>query len=180
MAHSSVSSDSKFVTFNTANSDTDDGNKTFVINLENNEVTKFTSPIKYSSAKINSEDHTIILIGASKCEIKIDFNGNEIDNSYITQLFNKNEINGILTCFYNKPKEIKFDNSYYLKGFQLAIDENAKTVTFLGVDKIYREIGEYYDANNDIEKTIFYWEKAIKINPKVGILTRLKKIKLKK
>jgi len=46
-----------------------------------------------------------------------------------------------------------------------------------GRDKIYRMIGEYYKAQGDIKNTIENWDKAIKINPKVGVKRKLEALK---
>ena len=44
-------------------------------------------------------------------------------------------------------------------------------------DVIYRKIGEYYEASGDTIKTIENWEKALTINPSVGIKRKFDSLK---
>ena len=39
--------------------------------------------------------------------------------------------------------------------------------------KIYRKIGEFYEKKGNLSKTIDYFEKAMKINPKIGVKRKL-------
>jgi len=77
-----------------------------------------------------------------------------------------------------KPEQEKFSDPYYLQLLELALaDENA-SYSF-GMDRIYRKIGEYYEANDQPNKTIEIWDRAIAINGKVGIARRLELLKKK-
>ncbi len=75
-----------------------------------------------------------------------------------------------------KPEEVNFKDKNYLDLLTLATKDKEAKYAF-GADRIYRLIGEYHEANNNIEQTIANWERAISINPKVGIKRKLDKLK---
>jgi tetratricopeptide (TPR) repeat protein len=45
------------------------------------------------------------------------------------------------------------------------------------MDRLCRSIGEYYESHQQFDNAIIYWDKAVKINPKVGIARRLEAMK---
>jgi hypothetical protein len=167
-----ISENSDFSFFETYSSNNEDSNKIFLVNLSTKETRKFSRPISFISSSINVEKETIILTDRNNCKMEINFNGQEINSNYKTQLKEKNLLNELL-LYYNKiPEEIKYKDSDYLNALEKAVEGKHKTYSF-SFDKIYRKIGEYHETKNEIQKTILFWEKAIELNPKVGIKRKL-------
>ncbi|UMB61153.1 hypothetical protein MHL31_02860 [Lutibacter sp. A80] len=168
----SISENSDFSIFETYSSDNEDSNKIFLVNISTKETRKFDRPISFTSSYINLEKETIILTDRNNCKMEINFNGQEINSNYKTQLKEKNLLNELLLYYEKIPDKTKFKDSDYLNALTQAVEGVHKTYSF-GFDKIYRKIGEFHEERNEIQKTIFYWEKAIKLNSKVGIKRKL-------
>lgn len=67
----------------------------------------------------------------------------------------------------------------YKELLENALVDNDASYSF-GKDRLFRMMGEYFEANGDIQRTIDNWEKAIEINPKVGVKRKLDTLRKKK
>jgi len=170
----SISENGEIAIVETHNSDNKDGNKLFIINTESSSViNELSRPIPFLTSKINSDTKTIELIDKNDVVYKIDFYGNHLNfEDFKIQLFKQNNTNEILLYYLKQPNEIKYQDKDYLNVLIKASTEKDCYIS-LRNDKIFREIGEFYEKLGDLKKTIQYWEKAIEINPKVGIKRKL-------
>ncbi len=176
-----ISNDGKIAIFETYNSKTEDADQIFVIDLEKGNITsKFDRPIAFIEAEFDTEKGLIKLIDNRKFAYEVDYNGNQTNKEeYDTKILEKGSVYDKLWFFIDKPDEEKFSERNYLDLLFKAIKDKDAQYSF-GLDKLYRMIGEYYEANDETPQTIEYWEKAIEINPKVGVKRKLDKLKSKK
>ncbi len=181
LGSSGISDDGKIAIFETYNSGTEDSNQIFIVNIEQGKIfSKFDRPSSFIETQIDTEKGLIKLIDNRKFIFEVDYSGNQTNREeYDAQILNKGSIYDKLWFYSEKPDEKKLQDNNYLDILYKATKDEDSKYSF-GLDRIYRKIGEYYEANNDIEKTIEYWKKAIEINPKVGVKRKLDKIKNKK
>lgn len=175
---SGISDDGKIAIFETYFSKTEDADQIFVIDTARCKViSRFNRPTSFNDTQIDTIKGLIKLIDNRKFIYEVDYSGNQTNKEeYDNQILNKGSIYDKLWFYSEKPDEEKFQDNNYLEVLYKAIkDEDAKYS--FGLDRIYRMIGEYFEANNDIERTIEYWEKALEINPKVGVKRKLDKLK---
>lgn len=169
-----VSNDGKIGLFETFNSKTDDSDRIFLIDIETgHELLKFPRPYSFVEAIIDSQTKRIRLIDNRKFVYEIDFNGtcvNEVE--YEEQVISRGSVYDKLTYYYNKPSKMKFADNRYITILKQSLTDKDASYSF-GQDKLYRLIGEYYEANGDMVQAVKNWEMAVKINPKVGIKRKL-------
>jgi len=77
-----------------------------------------------------------------------------------------------------RSNEQKYNDAYYLELLEYALGDDDTCYSF-GKDRIYRKIGEVYEAQGLTAKAIASWEQAITLNPKVGIAQKLERLKKK-
>ncbi len=173
-----ISDDGKIAIFRTHSSNTEDSNKMFVIDVEKAVIiSKFNCPKSFSETVIDTNKSLIRLITYENLVFEIDFMGNNTNKEeYESQMKKTGSIHSRIWFYNEKADGEKFRDKRYLETLYQAVEDEEARHSF-GLDKLYRMIGEYYECNNELEKTIDYWERAIKINPKVGIKMRLKKLK---
>lgn len=175
-----VSKDSKIAIFETHSSESNDGDKIFVIDIEKKELyKKFDKIVSFKKAFIHNDINRIKLQDYSGFTIEIDFEGNQTNREdYENQVLKKGTIQDKLYLYQDKPDSAKFSDTNYLNLLNSALNDKDAKYSF-GLDQLYRRLGEYYESNNQIEKTIESWEKAIELNPKVGIKRKLDVLKNK-
>lgn len=176
-----ISADSKYALFETYDSETDDSNKIFIVDINNKIIaSEFQRPTAFNKAVINSENKNITLSNNSKFDYEIDFTGKQINiEKYEKTLLEKGTVYEKLIFYTSKENDSILKNNDYLNNLLLGLKDSDVLYSF-GEDKLYRRIGEYYEANNNIEKTIEYWKLAVDLNPKVGIKKKLDKYLLTK
>jgi hypothetical protein len=176
-----ISNDGKIALFETYDSETDEGNKIFIIDVESKKIIKkIERPSLFNKVTIDTSSERIKLIDNRNFIFEIDFDGNQINKEeYEMQIMVTGSILDKLWFYSLKPDEVKFQDSEYLILLENALLDQDASYSY-GFDKLYRCIGEYYDANGNIMMTIEYWEKAVEINPKVGIKRKLDALKKKK
>ncbi|WP_418262898.1 tetratricopeptide repeat protein [Flavobacterium faecale] len=173
-----ISENGEISVFETYNSDNEDGNNLFIIDIAKGSIiNKIKKPISFSKAIINTEVRTIELISKSEFIFEIDFDGQQVNlQEYKKKLLDKGSTNDILLYYSNLPNEIKFQDEDYLAVLEKAT-KNGDSFISLRNEKVYREIGDFYEVSGYVERAIKYWQKAIEINPKVGIKKKLNKYK---
>lgn len=181
LGSSGISNDGRIALFETYNSDTEDADQIFVVDLEQGKIiSKFDRPTAFIKTEIDTESGRIRLIDNRGFIFEIDFTGNQTNQEeYDSQILQKGSIYDKLWFYSDKPAEEKFQDKNYLDILYKALKDNDCQYSY-GFDRLYRMIGEYYEANNDIKKTIEYWEKAIEVNPKVGVKRKLDKLRSEK
>lgn len=175
---SAISNDSKIAIFETHNSESTDGDKIFIIDIENRGLyKKFDKIVSFKKATIQNEINIIKLQDYRGFIIEIDFNGNQTNKEdFENQVLKKGTIQDKIYLYQDKPESEKFNDVNYLNILNNALNDEDAKYSF-GLDQIYRKLGEYYESNNQIEKAIETWEKAIELNPKVGIKRKLEILK---
>lgn len=179
LGKSSISNDGKYAVFETYCSDTNDSNSIFVIDIENRELIKqFIRPrFAFNFMNINSSIKRIRLINNNDIYYEIDFEGNLTNKEeYEEMVMTKGSVYDRLLLYVNKEDEKKLKDKKFLEVLNEAIVDDSTSYAF-GKDKIYRMMGEFYEANGDYGKAIEYWEKAMEINSKVGIRRKYEALK---
>jgi hypothetical protein len=175
-----ISDNSKFALFETHNSDTEDSNSISIVDIEQKKIIhKFQRPCSFNSAIIDTDKKLIKLKDHRGFIFEVNFTGIQTNrDAYEKQIMNKGSVHDRLSLYFEKPNEVKFKDEKYLKLLTEALNDSDASYSF-GKDRIYRMIGEYYDANGDTEQTIENWNKAIQINPKIGVKRKLDNLKRK-
>jgi tetratricopeptide (TPR) repeat protein len=176
LGYCQISPDSKFAIVETYNSNNDDGNKIFIFDLLKGELlNKIAKPLAYNEALIDTGNMVIALTDFNKLIYKVDFHGNPVNfEDYYKKMISEGTPDAVIRFFNGHLAEQRHKDENYLKAL---LDESNSGKEYLKLDYIYREIGECYEAKGDIENTIFYWEKAVDINPKIGVKRKLSKLK---
>ena len=174
LGNCAISDNSQIALFETHNSDTSDGDKIFIVDISQKQVIhKFERPSSFNSAIIDTEAKRIKLKDHKGYVFEIDFEGNQTNaEEYENKILTKGSVYDRLWVYADKPDELKLKDPKYLELLTKALTDKDASYSF-GKDRIYRMIGDYHEANDDITQTIENWEKAISINPKVGIKRKL-------
>ncbi len=175
-----ISNDGKIALFETYNSNTKDSDSIFLIDIEAKEqITRFERPFSFIKPLIDTQSQRIKLINNRDFVFEIDFSGKQTNrDDYEKQIIDRGSIYDKLSHYFDKPDEIKLKDSNYLGILKKALIDEDASYSF-GRDKLYRMLGEFHEANGDVKQTIENWEKAIEINPKVGIKRKLDLLKNK-
>jgi hypothetical protein len=180
LGNCAISDNSQIALFETYNSDTNDGDKIFIVDISQKQIIhKFERPTSFNSAIIDTEAKRIKLKNHKGFIFEIDFEGNQINaEEYENHILTKGSVYDKLWVYADKPDEIKLKDPKYLELLTEALTDIDASYSF-GKDKNYRMIGDYHEANGNIEKTIENWEKAFMINPNVGVKRKLDALKKK-
>jgi hypothetical protein len=178
LGNCAISENSQIALFETYNSDTNEGDKIFIIDVSQKHIIhKFERPTSFNSAIIDTEAKRIKLKSHKGFIFEIDFEGNQTNTEeYENHILTKGSVYDKLWVYADKPDKMKLKDPKYLELLTMALTDIDATYSF-GKDKIYRMIGYYHEANGNIEKTIENWEKAFMINPKVGVKRKLDVLK---
>jgi hypothetical protein len=178
LGNCAISDNSQIALFETYNSDTNDGDKIFIVDiLQKKIINKFERPTSFSNAIIDTEAKRIKLKNHKGFIFEIDFEGNQTNvEEYKNHILTKGSVYDKLCVFADKPYEAKLKDPKYLELLTKALTDIDATNSF-GKDKIYKMIGDYYEANGNIEKTIENWEEAFMLNPRVGVKRKLEVLK---
>lgn len=162
-----------FETFYAANSDAD---KIFVINVKDQKVeSEFPREFAFNNASINSKERTIQFRSHRNFIFETDFNGSQINlEKYEKAILETGTIYEKLIFYGDKDKNLVLKEPDYLNTLLQGLKDKDALYSF-GQDKLYRQIGECYEAIGNKQKTVEYWTLALDINPKVGIKKRLDK-----
>ena len=76
----------------------------------------------------------------------------------------------------SRSDNLNFKDGDYLDFLLQAVHEK-EIRTLIGLDKIYRRIGEYYEQHGDMKNAIENWETAMQMNPDVGVKRKLEAAK---
>jgi hypothetical protein len=175
-----ISDNSEIALFETYNSDTNDSDSIFIIDVkQQNIIHRFTRPTSFNKAIIDTDKRHIKLIDYRGFIYEIDFEGNQTNNNdYEKQIMTNGSIHDRLSLYSSKPDELKLNDARYLELLTESLTDKDVLYTF-GQDKIQRMIGEFYEANDDSVKAIEHWEIALQLNPKIGLKRRLEAIRKK-
>jgi tetratricopeptide (TPR) repeat protein len=176
-----ISDDGSIALFETYRSETKDSDKIFIIDiLDKSLINSIERPYSFNNVFINPTSQRISLIDHKGFAYEIDFEGNQTNSEeYERQIMHNGAVYDKLQLYSLKSDELKFKDKSYLTVLLSSLKDKDASYSF-GSDKLYRMIGEYYYANNDIPMAIENWEKAIKINPRVGIKKKLDNLKSRK
>lgn len=171
-----ISSDSRFAIVETYNSDNDDGNKIFIFDIINGGLlNKIAKPVAYKEALIDTDNMVISLTDFKDHIFKVDFHGNPLNfRDYYNEKISIGASDDVINFFIRNLPDKRHQDKNYLNAL---LNESNSGKDYIRLDYIYREIGECYEAKGDVENTIFYWEKAMEINPKIGVKRKLARLK---
>lgn len=177
---SAISANSKIAIFETGSSNTDDSNKIFVVDIEGKKIIQqFKNPSYFISANIDTDNKLIKFIDPKGFTFEIDFEGNQTNkDDYEKQIMSQGSVCDRLWLYGKKSNDVKYKDANYLALLINSLTDKSASYVY-GKDCIYRKIGEYYEASGDIINTIENWEKAIQINPKIGVKRKLEVLKKK-
>jgi tetratricopeptide (TPR) repeat protein len=173
-----ISADSKTAIFETFRSETADSNQLFLIDVERKTIfNRFPCPHSFNSAEIDTINHRIKLKDHRGFVFEIDYDGHQTNHAaYESRILRDGSIYDKLSIYESKTDDARLNDRDYLHLLRQALDDKNASYSF-GKDRLYRRIGEFYEAAGDIGKTIENWEKALAINPKVGVKRKLEALK---
>ncbi|WP_295801175.1 hypothetical protein [Mucilaginibacter sp.] len=180
LGNCALSENGLFALFETYGSDTGHSNQIFIMDIAQRAIlAQFERPYAFNTATIIEQQKQIILKNHKGFTFEIDFEGQQLKRgNYEKQILAKGSIYDKMILYEDKSEDEKFADAQYLQLLEKAVNDKDASYSF-GVDKIYRKIGEYYEANNQFDKTIEFWEKAFALNPKIGISRKLENLKKK-
>ena len=175
-----ISEDGTIALFETCYSDTKDSDSIFIIDIEQSKIiNQIERPCSFIHADIDPAAKTIKLKSNKGFVFEIDFKGTQTNKQdFEDQIISGSSVCDKLGLYIAKPDEVKMADNNYVELLLRSLDDR-EAVDAFGKDKLYRMIGEFYDARGDKEKTVDYWEKAIQVNAKVGIKQKLDALKQK-
>jgi hypothetical protein len=178
LGSASISDDSTISIFETYGSDTTDSNKIFIVDIGAKKILKkIDRPVYFSEVKIDPLKRLLKLKDKKGLVFELDFNGLQTNRAdYENQIMQKGSVLDKIYLFDEKPDEICFQDINYLNVLTQALN-NKEACDRLRKESIYKRIGEWHLANNDTEMAIENWEKALKLNPKVGLKRKLESLK---
>lgn len=179
LGNSAISEDSKIAIFNTLASDTEDSGKMFIVDVQKREIVEsFSNPYTvFFKAKIDTGNQRILIIDKREFGYEINYKGEQTNkHEYEEEVMSKGSTYDKLFIYDGRPEELNFNDASYVQLLIQALDEKDVQISY-GLANINRRIGEYYEANKDLLKAIEYYQKAIEVNPKIGVKKRLEKIK---
>jgi tetratricopeptide (TPR) repeat protein len=163
-----ISDDSSLAIFETYASPTDDADKIFIIDISAKAIAhKFDRPHAFNKVKIDSKKKCLKLTDSKGFIFICDFEGNQKNREqYEAAIFAKGSVWDKLALYESKGEKEKIG----------ALDDKDASYSF-GKSNIYRKIGEFYMAAGNIPKTIENWNRALEIDPKVGVKRKLEALK---
>ena len=180
LGNCAISDDSKFAIFETYASETTDSDKIFVVDVDAKKIiSKFERPYAFNDVEIDTTRHRIVLKNNKGFSFEIDFKGKQTNKEEYQGFVLKNGSVLDKVCFYEElPEKIRYKSDGYLESLDRALT-NRESLDYFGKDKVYRSIGDYHEANGNSAEAITNWEKAIEINPKIGVKRKLDALKKK-
>ena len=174
-----ISSDGKVCLLETTGKNEPDSNKLFLIRISENLVTSINKPkVEIEKIKIDTHNRLINLFNSKDIPLKISFDG-QIQNENEYQQRTLALLNPIEKYYFlsRQPIEKLMDSNDYIKAM-LDVEANTEYHNDMNMAKLYKNIGDYFENKSELNKTIFYWDKAILINPKIGLKVKLKQLKI--
>lgn len=178
LGSSGISHDGKIAIFETHSSDTEDGDKLFLIDIEEKQlINRFEAKCSFNNVEIDTTRRRIKLLSRRHFLFEIDYKGNQTNKEdFENQILKNGSIMDKLWLYNQNPDKEK--GIEYLRLLNLALTDSDACYSY-GKDKLYRMLGEYFEFKGESMKAIESWEKALAINPKVGIKRRLDILKKK-
>lgn len=175
-----ISENGIYALFETYGSETADSDQIFVVDIsEKKIIAQFERMFAFNDATINESEKLIRFKNHEGLVYEVDFKGNQTNRTeYERQILTEGSVYVKMRFYEEKTEQEKFSDPYYLQLLEFALADQNASYSF-GMDRIYRKIGEYYEANGQLEKTIEFWERAIEVNSKVGVARRLESAKKK-
>jgi len=175
-----ISPNGIYALFETYGSDTGHSNQFFIVDIEAKKVcAQFERPFNFRTAIINEVQKQVSMTDNRGFVYEIDFKGRQTNRAdYEAQIWAKGAVLDKLRLYEEKTDTEKFRDPVYLGLLEEAVNDKDAGYSY-GTDSLYRRIGEYYEASGDLPNTILYWEKALAVNPKVGVARKLDALKKK-
>jgi len=173
-----ISSDSAIAVFDTYGSPTEDANCLFIVDIGQKAIMhQFERPYPYTTIQINTADRTLLLTDAYGFKFICNFEGEQINReAFEQQILTQGTVVQKLGFFEEKPMQEKSKDQRYLNWLKAALT-NEEALHVFGKAWIYRRMGEWYEAADDAPNAIGSWEKALAINPKIGIKRKMEDLK---
>jgi hypothetical protein len=183
LGKSGISNDGRYAVCQTYDSKTEDGNKIFLFDLIKQElVWKWEPKTGWADNYCFDVDNKILsLVGETGKSYRYSFDGNFLDSEKWEEE-RLESANGyeLLNIAVEKRRHLESINA------NLAVNDEVipllKKALDMGVSEycqatIHRELGEAYQKLGMITEAIKNFEKAISLNPKIGVTKRLKSLK---
>lgn len=177
----SLDPNTPIVAFETFKSGSSDSEQIILFDIAaDKEITRFNKPFWCDELKLVPAKSMIVVSNRRFGEMKFDFSGTRLnEDEYIRSLIVKGKITEAV-WFHEKEfdDELLFENENYVN-LLLEGSNNPDFLMNYGEDKLHRRLGEFYEFQGDFEKTLAHWEKALALNPKVGVKRRFDSIRKK-
>ncbi len=180
-----ISAYNEFAICQCLNSNSEDALSMTFIDLKNKKILWQIYPPFIAEELFIDVNNKLIFASKNNEKFRYNFNGEFLDNEKWIKFLLKE--NNLITIFYfiknliekyNKNK----DNQNITKIINILkeVTKTSKTRKIndsYSLARIYRLLGEAYEILGDLQKTIQYFEEALKLDNKVGIKRKLNKIK---
>jgi hypothetical protein len=172
-----ISADSSIALFETYSSPTEDADSIFVIDVPNSTIlNQFKRPVAYNGFTIDTEKERIVL-NADGFNFEVNYKGTPINTKeYENEILEKGTILKKLRLCFLRSEEHRIGAEDFLMILQQALTDKESCYTY-GEAILYRKAGECFESLGNIPMTIDNWQKAVQLNPKIGVLRKLNKYK---
>jgi tetratricopeptide (TPR) repeat protein len=178
-----LSKNGKFAVCQTANSDNEDGNKLSFFDLDKQKLMWKIEPIPQwaNNYGFDVEKEILSLFYENGRTYRYDFNGNFLDSEkWEKEQFESANGYELFEMAMEKKEELKSriaNLSTYNEFISLMKKALEKGVSEYYQSLIHRELGETYQKIGILAEAIYHFEKAISLNPKIGVKKVLKSLK---
>ena len=178
LGYCAISEDSTVAVFETYASETSDSDKLFIVDVGLKKITaKFDRPSAFNNIEIDATKQRLLLKNHKGFSFEIDYKGKQTNKEEYQAFILKNgSVFDKLVLYEDIVDLVKYKDESYLKLLTSALT-NKEASEYFGKDKIFRKIGDYYEATGNTPETIANWQKAMEINSKVGVKRKLDALK---
>jgi len=175
-----ISENGQYALFETYSSDTSHSDQLFVVDVTTRTlIGHFDRPFVFIMATILEATKRIQLKNNQNFIYEVDFTGVQTNlPAYEAELLKRGTVCDKMGLYESRSEEQRFSDPAYLQLLEEALTDKDATYSY-GADRIYRWMGEYYLSNGEETAAINAWEKAVRLNPKVGIARKLEGLKKK-
>jgi len=176
IGETAISADSTLAVFDTYGSDNEDSSQVFLIDVpQNRSIRQFERNFDMSSASFDLVTERIRFSNHKGYTYETDYFGSQTNlGEYEKQVWELGSIYEKIHLFEKIPIKERNENQTYVPLLEAAIvDPVIISSNYQGI--VFRKLGEYYESQNDIPATIGYFEKALAVDPKIGVRRKLDK-----
>jgi hypothetical protein len=173
-----VSADSTLAFFETYGSEASDSNSMFVVDLIAKCILhKFIRPYPFNKVEIDTGEKTLALTNAYGFVFICDFEGRQTNKEeYEIVVIDRGTLSQKIRLYEGKSREEQLKSSVYLDWLIQSL-KDGETLHVYGAAWLHRRLGELNEELGKQSVAVKHFEKALEINPKIGVKRRLEALK---